>query len=218
MVNPLATELGKLKAKQEAEKQRQITAAKKREKKLTSETKETTGGRSGKATIGTGKEEKDKLSLKGAVRQRIQKQQEANAEKERQAQEQRQQNEASSSNSQNAPSSPSQTDDAIQQPASELPDDDGYGYEERKSGMTIKWNGALNKDISIRKTHHKIEKAKAVSLGLTSNQLYKHRNDQNRYDPDNDNSNTCHRGFDFTHLDPNGYTECVSGRSESQPF
>ncbi|MEC1687221.1 hypothetical protein [Bacillus mojavensis] len=83
MVNPLATELGKLKAKQEAEKQRQITAAKKREK-------------------------------------------------ERQAQEQRQQNEASSSNSQNAPSSPSQTDDAIQQPASELPDDDGYGYEERK--------------------------------------------------------------------------------------
>ncbi|MBU5245828.1 hypothetical protein KQI37_09080 [Bacillus halotolerans] len=62
----------------------------------------------------------------------IQKQQEADAKKERQAQAQRQQNEASSSNSQNAPSSPSQTDDAIQQPASELPDDDGYGYEERK--------------------------------------------------------------------------------------
>ncbi|MEC1620052.1 hypothetical protein [Bacillus mojavensis] len=97
MVNPLATELGKLKAKQEAEKQRQITAAKKREKE-----------------------------------QRAKRKKQQEEEAERQAQAQRQQNEASSSNSQNAPSSPSQTDDAIQQPASELPDDDGYGYEERK--------------------------------------------------------------------------------------
>ncbi|WP_426414291.1 hypothetical protein [Bacillus subtilis] len=77
--SPLATELGKRKAKEEAEKQRQIAA-----------------------------------------------------EKKRQSQAQRQQTEAPSSNSQDPPSSSSQTDKTIQQPASELPDDDGYGYEERK--------------------------------------------------------------------------------------
>ncbi|MFE4587469.1 hypothetical protein ACFRA1_20140, partial [Bacillus subtilis] len=62
----------------------------------------------------------------------IQKEQKANAEKKRQSQAQRQQTEAPSSNSKNPPSSSSQTDKTIQQPASELPDDDGYGYEERK--------------------------------------------------------------------------------------
>lgn len=53
-------------------------------------------------------------------------------QKEREAQAQRQQTETRSSNSQHAPSSSNQTDDTIQQPAPELPDNDGYGYEERK--------------------------------------------------------------------------------------
>ncbi|MED0587128.1 hypothetical protein [Bacillus subtilis] len=97
--SPLATELGKRKAKEEAEKQRQIAA----EKKL----------------------EKEREAA-------IQKEQKANAEKKRQSQAQRQQTESSSPNSKDLPSTSSQKDKIIQQPASELPDDDGYGYEERK--------------------------------------------------------------------------------------
>ncbi|MBV7318447.1 hypothetical protein ACUUYQ_09635 [Bacillus halotolerans] len=136
MVNPLATELGKVKAKEEAEKQRQIAAAKKREKEQRAKRKKQQEEEAERQRLARAAAERQRAERQAELeRQRqaaLQKQQEANAEKKRQAQAQRQQNEASSSNSQNAPSSPSQTDDAIQQPASELPDDDGYGYEERK--------------------------------------------------------------------------------------
>ncbi|MCY8453108.1 hypothetical protein MOC98_09570 [Bacillus spizizenii] len=127
--SPLAAELGKLKAKEEAEKQRQIEAAKKREKEQEAKRKKQQ------------EEEAERQRLAAAERQAelerqrqaaIQKEQEENAEKKRQSQAQRQQTEAPSSNSQHAPSSSKQTDDTIQQPASELPNDDGYGYEERK--------------------------------------------------------------------------------------
>ncbi|NTU16546.1 hypothetical protein [Bacillus subtilis] len=113
--SPLATELGKRKAKEEAEKQRQIAAEKKLEKEREAKRKKQ-------------QEEKAERQRQAA----IQKEQKANAEKKRQSQAQRQQTEAPSSNSKNPPSSSSQTDKTIQQPASELPDDDGYGYEERK--------------------------------------------------------------------------------------
>ncbi|MHA6166396.1 hypothetical protein [Bacillus mojavensis] len=131
MVNPLTTELGKLKAKQEAEKQRQIAAAKKREKEQRAKRKKQEEEEAERQRLAQAAAERQ-AELERQRQAAIQKQQEANAEKERQAQAQRQQKEASSSNNQNAPSSPSQTDDAIQQPASDLPDDDGYGYEERK--------------------------------------------------------------------------------------
>ncbi|WIG45842.1 hypothetical protein QPL78_14435 [Bacillus halotolerans] len=136
MVNPLATELEKVKAKEEAEKQRQIAAAKKREKEQRAKRKKQQEEEAERQRLARAAAERQRAERQAELeRQRqaaLQKQQEADAKKERQAQAQRQQNEASSSNSQNAPSSPSQTDDAIQPPASELPDDDGYGYEERK--------------------------------------------------------------------------------------
>lgn len=35
-----------------------------------------------------------------------------------------------------------------------------------KSGMMIKWNGVLNKDILILKMYYRIEKVKVFSFGL----------------------------------------------------
>ncbi|AEP91888.1 lipoprotein, putative [Bacillus subtilis subsp. subtilis str. RO-NN-1] len=122
--SPLATELGKRKAKEEAEKQRQIAAEKKLEKEREAKRKKRQEE----------KAERQRLAeQQAAERQRLaEAERQAELERQRQSQAQRQQTEAPSSNSQNPPSSSSQTDKTIQQPASELPDDDGYGYEERK--------------------------------------------------------------------------------------
>lgn len=125
--SPLATELGKRKAKEEAEKQRQIAAEKKLEKEREAKRKKQQAAERQRLA-----EAKRQAELERQRQAAIQKEQKANAEKKRQSQAQRQQTEAPSSNSKNPPSSSSQTDKTIQQPASELPDDDGYGYEERK--------------------------------------------------------------------------------------
>ncbi|MEC1433653.1 hypothetical protein [Bacillus spizizenii] len=127
--SPLAAELGKLKAKEEAEKQRQIEAAKKREKEREAKRKKQQEEEAERQRLA---EAERQAELERQRQAAIQKEQEENAEKKRQSQAQRQQTEAPSSNSQHAPSSSKQTDDTIQQPASELPNDDGYGYEERK--------------------------------------------------------------------------------------
>ncbi|MEC1529446.1 hypothetical protein [Bacillus spizizenii] len=127
--SPLAAELGKLKAKEEAEKQRQIEAAKKREKEQEAKRKKQQEEEAERQRLA---EAERQAELERQRQAAIQKEQEENAEKKRQSQAQRQQTEAPSSNSQHAPSSSKQPDDTIQQPASELPDDDGYGYEERK--------------------------------------------------------------------------------------
>ncbi|NLS40701.1 hypothetical protein EYH65_09915 [Bacillus subtilis] len=122
--SPLATELGKLKAKEEAEKQRQIAAEKKREKEREAKRKKQQKEAAERQRLA---EAERQAELERQRQAAIQKEQKASAEKKRQSQAQRQQTEAPSSNS-----SSSQTDKTIQQPASELPDDDGYGYEERK--------------------------------------------------------------------------------------
>ncbi|MCY7964189.1 hypothetical protein [Bacillus inaquosorum] len=127
--SPLAAELGKLKAKEEAEKQRQIATAKKREKEREAKRKKQQEEEAERQRFA---EAERQAELERQRQAAIQKELEANAERKRQLQAQRQQTEAPSSNSQHAPSSSSQTDETIQQPASELPDDDGYGYEERK--------------------------------------------------------------------------------------
>ncbi|APH69542.1 hypothetical protein [Bacillus sp. LR_5] len=127
--SPLAAELGKLKAKEEAEKQRQIEAAKKREKEREAKRKKQQEEEAERQRLA---EAERQAELERQRQAAIQKEQEENAEKKRQSQAQRQQTEAHSSNSQHAPPSSKQTDDTIQQPASELPNDDGYGYEERK--------------------------------------------------------------------------------------
>ncbi|RPK05690.1 hypothetical protein BSBH6_02393 [Bacillus subtilis] len=133
--SPLAAELGKLKAKEEAEKQRQIAAEKKREKEREAKRKKQQKEAAERHRLAE-QQAAERQRLAEAERQAelerqrqaaIQKEQKANAEKKRQSQAQRQQTEAPPSNS-----SSSQTDKTIQQPASELPDDDGYGYEERK--------------------------------------------------------------------------------------
>ncbi|WP_416042571.1 hypothetical protein [Bacillus subtilis] len=128
--SPLATELGKRKAKEEAEKQRQIAAEKKLEKEREAERQRLAEQQA--AETQRLAEAKRQAELERQRQAAIQKEQKANAEKKRQSQAQRQQTEAPSSNSKNPPSPSSQTDKTIQQPASELPDDDGYGYEERK--------------------------------------------------------------------------------------
>ncbi|ASB61979.1 hypothetical protein SC22_07350 [Bacillus sp. A053] len=122
--SPLATELGKRKAKEEAEKQRQIAAEKKLEKEREAKRKKQQKEAAERQRLA---EAEKQAELERQRQAAIQKEQKANAEKKRQSQAQRQQTEAPSSNS-----SSSQTDKTIQQPASELPDDDGYGYEERK--------------------------------------------------------------------------------------
>ncbi|WOO46797.1 hypothetical protein RY820_06130 [Bacillus subtilis] len=127
--SPLATELGKRKAKEEAEKQRQIAAEKKLEKEREAKRKKQQEEKAERQRLA---EAERQAELERQRQAAIQKEQKANAEKKRQSQAQRQQTEAPSSNSQDPPSSSSQTDKTIQQPASELPDDDGYGYEERK--------------------------------------------------------------------------------------
>ncbi|MBU8570456.1 hypothetical protein KM900_07950 [Bacillus subtilis] len=127
--SPLATELGKRKAKEEADKQRQIAAEKKLEKEREAKRKKQQEEKAERQRLA---EAERQAELERQRQAAIQKEQKANAEKKRQSQAQRQQTEAPSSNSQNPPSSSSQTDKTIQQPASELPDDDGYGYEERK--------------------------------------------------------------------------------------
>ena len=127
--SPLATELGKRKAKEEAEKQRQIAAEKKLEKEREAKRKKQQKEAAERQRLA---EAERQAELERQRQAAIQKEQKANAEKKRQSQAQRQQTEAPSSNSQDPPSSSSQTDKTIQQPASELPDDDGYGYEERK--------------------------------------------------------------------------------------
>ncbi|MCY8200764.1 hypothetical protein MOC25_13990 [Bacillus subtilis] len=127
--SPLATELGKRKAKEEAEKQRQIAAEKKLEKEREAKRKKRQEEKAERQRLA---EAERQAELERQRQAAIQKEQKANAEKKRQSQAQRQQTEAPSSNSQDPPSSSSQTDKTIQQPASELPDDDGYGYEERK--------------------------------------------------------------------------------------
>ncbi|MEW4972196.1 hypothetical protein ABRY75_13530 [Bacillus stercoris] len=133
--SPLATELGKRKAKEEAEKQRQIAAEKKREKEREAKRKKQQKEAAERQRLAE-QQAAERQRLAEAERQAelerqrqaaIQKEQKASAEKKRQSQAQRQQTEAPSSNS-----SSSQTDKTIQQPASELPDDDGYGYEEQK--------------------------------------------------------------------------------------
>ncbi|MGG0064752.1 hypothetical protein ABEX95_01140 [Bacillus subtilis] len=139
--SPLATELGKRKAKEEAEKQRQIAAEKKLEKEREAKRKKQQEEKAERQRLAEQQQAAENQRLAEAKRQAelerqrqaaIQKEQKANAEKKRQSQAQRQQTEAPSSNSKNPPSPSSQTDKTIQQPASELPDDDGYGYEERK--------------------------------------------------------------------------------------
>lgn len=138
--SPLATELGKRKAKEEAEKQRQIAAEKKLEKEREAKRKKQQEEKAERQRLAEQQaaenqrlaEAKRQAELERQQQAAIQKEQKANAEKKRQSQAQRQQTEAPSSNSKNPPSSSSQTDKTIQQPASELPDDDGYGYEERK--------------------------------------------------------------------------------------
>ncbi|MCY7910924.1 hypothetical protein [Bacillus inaquosorum] len=127
--SPLAAELGKRKAKEAAEKQRQIAAEKKREKEREAKRKKQQEEAAERQRFA---EAERQAELERQRQAAIQKEQKANAEKKRQSQAQRQQTEAPSSNSQDPPSSSSQTDKTIQQPASELPDDDGYGYEERK--------------------------------------------------------------------------------------
>ncbi len=224
--SPLATELGKRKAKEEAEKQRQIAAEKKLEKEREAKRKKQQEEKAERQRLAE-QQAAERQRLAEAERQAelerqrqaaIQKEQKANAEKKRQSQAQRQQTEAPSSNSQDPPSSSSQTDKTIQQPASELPDDDGYGYEERKKWHDDQVEWGIKQGISIPKTHHKIKKAKAFSLGLSSDQLHEHRDDQNRYHSYYDNSNTCHRSFNFSHLNPDRYTKCMSGCSKSQSF
>lgn len=136
--SPLATELGKRKAKEEAEKQRQIAAEKKLEKEREAKRKKQQEEKAERQRLAEQQaaenqrlaEAKRQAELERQRQAAIQKEQKANAEKKRQSQAQRQQTEAPSSNSQDPPSSSSQTDKTIQQPASELPDDDGY--EERK--------------------------------------------------------------------------------------
>lgn len=133
--SPLATELGKRKAKEEAEKQRQIAAEKKLEKEREAKRKKQQEEKAERQRLAENQrlaEAKRQAELERQRQAAIQKEQKANAEKKRQSQAQRQQTEAPSSNSQDPPSSSSQTDKTIQQPASELPDNDGYGYEERK--------------------------------------------------------------------------------------
>lgn len=133
--SPLATELGKRKAKEEAEKQRQIAAEKKLEKEREAKRKKQQEEKAERQRLAENQrlaEAKRQAELERQRQAAIQKEQKANAEKKRQSQAQRQQTEAPSSNSKNPPSPSSQTDKTIQQPASELPDDDGYGYEERK--------------------------------------------------------------------------------------
>ncbi|MGN7307291.1 hypothetical protein [Bacillus subtilis] len=138
--SPLATELGKRKAKEEAEKQRQIAAEKKLEKEREAKRKKQQEEKAERQRLAEQQaaenqrlaEAKRQAELERQRQAAIQKEQKANAEKKRQSQAQRQQTEAPSSNSKNPPSSSSQTDKTIQQPASELHDDDGYGYEERK--------------------------------------------------------------------------------------
>nr|WP_087992400.1 hypothetical protein [Bacillus subtilis] len=127
--NPLTAELGKLKAKEEAEKQRQIAAAKQREKEREAKRKKQQEEEAERQRLA---EAERQAELERQRQAAIQKEQEANAEKKRHSQAQRQQTEAPSSNRQHSPSSSNQTDGTVQQPASELPDDDGYGYEERK--------------------------------------------------------------------------------------
>lgn len=127
--SPLATELGKRKAKEEAEKQRQIAAEKKLEKEREAKRKKQQEEKAERQRLA---EAERQAELERQRQAAIQKEPKANAEKKRQSQAQRQQTEAPPSNSQDPPSSSSQTDKTIQQPASELPDDDGYGYEERK--------------------------------------------------------------------------------------
>lgn len=133
--SPLATELGKRKAKEEAEKQRQIAAEKKLEKEREAKRKKQQEEKAERQRLAEQQaaenqrlaEAKRQAELERQRQAAIQKEQKANAEKKRQSQAQRQQTEAPPSNSQDPPSSSSQTDKTIQQPASELPDDDGYG-------------------------------------------------------------------------------------------
>lgn len=127
--SPLATELGKRKAKEEAEKQRQIAAEKKLEKEREAKRKKQQEEKAERQRLA---ETERQAELERQRQAAIQKEQKANAEIKRQSQAQRQQTKSPSTNSQDLPSSSSQTDKTIQQPASELPDDDGYGYEERK--------------------------------------------------------------------------------------
>lgn len=138
--SPLAIELGKLKAKEEAEKQKQIVAEKKREKEQAAKRKkqqeeaerQRLAEQQAAAERQRVAEAERQAELERQRQTAIQREQEANTAKKRQSEAQRQQTEASSSNSQNPPSSSSQTDKIIQQPSSDLPDNDGYGYEERK--------------------------------------------------------------------------------------
>ncbi|NTU24770.1 hypothetical protein HPX95_00960 [Bacillus tequilensis] len=135
--SPLAAKLGKLKAKEEAEKQRQIAAEKKREKEREAKRKKQQEEAAERQRLAE-QQAAERQRLAEAERQAelerqrqaaIQKEQKTNAEKKRQSQAQRQKTKTPSSKSQDPPSS---SDKTIQQPASELPDNDGYGYEERK--------------------------------------------------------------------------------------
>lgn len=138
--SPLAIELGKLKAKEEAEKQKQIVAEKKREKERAAKRKKQQE-EAERQRLAEQQAAAERQRIAEAERQAelerqrqtaIQREREANTAKKRHSEAQRQQTEASLSNSQNPPSSSSQTDKIIQQPSSDLPDNDGYGYEERK--------------------------------------------------------------------------------------
>lgn len=124
--SPLAAELGKRKAKEEAEKQRQIAAAKKREKEREAKRKKQQEEEAERQRLAEqpAAAERQRLAERQAE---LERQRQAARQKEREAQAQRQQSETRSSNSQHAPSSSNQTDDTIQQPAPELPDNDGYG-------------------------------------------------------------------------------------------
>ncbi|RPK02107.1 hypothetical protein EH11_01436 [Bacillus subtilis] len=107
--SPLATELGKRKAKEEAEKQRQIAAEKKLEKEREAKRKKQQEEKAERQRLAEQQaaenqrlaEAKRQAELERQRQAAIQKEQKANAEKKRQSQAQRQQTEAPSSNSKN---------------------------------------------------------------------------------------------------------------------
>lgn len=141
------------------------------------------------------------------------------ARQQEQAKAARQQEQAKTAESANRSASSANRSDAAQaqEPAADLPENDGYGYAERKNGMTIKLNGALNKAILIRKMLLK-KKAKEPVLGLTPYQLHKHRYDEHRHNPYHNDRDTRHRCFNFPHFDSDRHAQRMTGSAESQSF
>lgn len=118
----LAIELKKKQVKEMEERQK--AAAKIREAERKAEIKKKQQAEAEKQRLADVR----KQQQKEAERQQLAEAREQQAE----AQKQKQQAGTSESNTKKAPSSDNKSKSAVQQPAYELPDHDGYGYEERK--------------------------------------------------------------------------------------